>query len=281
MINLVFAILLPSLADLLTSASNTLFQLCNSIAGHSAGLDTLIALPMDNQFVKAAVIGGCFLAAWHGPKDEMALRQRRKVLLITLFACILVIATTKTLSKTVFLPRPFIQSQKAFHLEGEQLVANHRLAYRVPLDESSQKGYQDLEQGNILQNDLGSFPSDHAGFYITLALGIWLAARSIGWLALAWTILAILGSRVITGQHSPLDIVAGAGIGVTILLLCQVVLQRGFRWLFDPLTNWTIKHPALSSGLIFAAIFEATNTLHNMRHLLKTAVTLGKQMIGG
>ncbi len=281
MTKLFLAIFLPSLADLLTNASNTLFQFCNSIAGRSEGLDTLIALPMDNQFVKAAMIGGCFLAAWHGPKDEAVLRQRRKVLLITLFACVFVIATTKTLSKTVFLPRPFIQSQKAFHLEGEQLVASHRLAYRVPLDTSSQQGYQDLLSGNVLQNDLGSFPSDHAGFYVTLALGIWLAARSIGWLALAWTWLFILGSRVITGQHSPLDVIAGAGLGVVILLLCQFVMRRGFRWLLDPLTNWTIKHPALSSGLIFAAIFEAANTLHNVRHLLKTAVTLGKQMIGG
>ena len=276
--------LLVFLADFsatLTNISDALFQLCNSIAGRSQLLDTLIALPMTNQLVKAAVIGGCFFAAWHATQDEATTLRRRRILLITLIACVFVIATTKTLSKTVFLPRPFIQSQKVFHLEGEQLVESKRLAYRVPLDKDSQTNYQKLRDGDILPNDLGSFPSDHAGFYVTLAVGIWLASRWIGTLALAWTFLAILGSRVITGQHSPLDILAGAGIGIVILLLCQVVIGTGLRRLLEPLVHWTMRHTALSSALLFVVLFEAANTLQNLRELLKTGVMLGKQLIGG
>lgn len=268
-------------AEALTNISDALFAVCNSLAGRSQLLDQLIALPMTNQLVKAGVIGACFFAVWHGSGDEAEVQRRRRILLLTLVACGLVIATTKTLSKTVFLPRPFIQSQKAFHLAGEQLVENKRLAYRVPLDSQSQTDWQKLREGDILPNDLGSFPSDHAGFYVTLATGIWLASRRIGWIALAWTWLAILGSRVITGQHSPLDILAGASIGIAILLLCQFVVGKGLRRILEPLTQWTLRHPALSSALLFVALFEAANTLHNLRDLLKTGASIGKQLIGG
>lgn len=276
-----FAFLLPNIADTATHVSNTIFHFCNSIVGHSRVVDELIALPLDNQLVKAAVIGACFLAAWFGSKDDAVTLQRRKILLLTLIASVFVIATTKTLSKTVFLPRPFIQSQKAFHLEGDTLVASEKLPYRVPLDSEDQKSFKNLLAGNVVQNDLGSFPSDHAGFYVTLAFGIFLAARGLGLLALFWAWVVIIGSRVVTGQHSPLDVVVGAGIGIVILLVVQIVARRGFRWLLDPITNWTMRHPVLSSALLFTVLFEATSTLQNIRPLLKTGVAIGKHLIGG
>lgn len=281
MTNFLLGLLLPTIAAALTHVSDAIFQLCNSLAGRSRVLDTLIALPMTNQFVKAALLGGCFLAVWQNDKDEATTLRNRKILLITLLALVVVIATTKSLSKTVFLPRPFIQSQKAFHLADDQLVESQRLAFRAPLDESNQKDYQNLLSGDILPNDLGSFPSDHAGFYVTLAMGIWLASRKVGWIALAWTFLAILGSRVISGQHSPLDVVAGAGIGMVILLACQWVLRKWGQHLLDPLAHWTLRHPAWSNVLLFAALFEAANTLGNLRHLLQTGAMIGKQLMGG
>lgn len=273
--------MLSGWVERLVATSDSLYALCNSLAGRSWVLDNLIALPLDNQLVKAAIIGGCFLAVWHGHRDEATTQRNRRILLITLIASVFVIATTKTLSKTVFLPRPFIQSQKVFHLEGDQLVESHRLAYRVPLDAKNQQSYQALLTGNVVQNDLGSFPSDHAGFYVTLAVGIWLASRRIGWLALGWTFVVILGSRMITGQHSPLDILTGAGIGILILLLCQFIFGKWFRRLLDPITNWTLRHQALATALIFIAVFEAANTLQNLRPLLKTGAAIGKHFIKG
>lgn len=276
-----FLIFWTSFVERLTALSDALYQLCNSLSGHSWLLDTLIALPLDNQLVKAALIGGCFFAVWHSQQDQAIVQRNRRILLITLIACVFVIATTKTLSKTVFLPRPFMQSQKAFHLAGEQLVESQRLAYHVPLDEENQKAYQNLLQGEVVQNDLGSFPSDHAGFYVTLAVGILLASRRLGALAVGWTLLVILGSRVITGQHSPLDIAAGAGIGIAILLLCQLVLGRWLRRLVDPLIAWTFRHQALATALLFVAVFEAANTLQNLRPLLKTGATIAKHFVKG
>lgn len=279
--NLFILTLFAGLVERITGISDALYQFCNSLAGRSWLLDNLIALPLDNQLVKAAIVGGCFLAAWHVGKDEATTQRNRCILLVTLIAAVFVIATTKTFSKTVFLPRPFIQSQKAFHLEGDQLVESQRLNYRVPLDEENQKSYQALLKGEVIQNDLGSFPSDHAGFYVTIAVGILLASRTIGWLAVGWTFLVMLSSRVITGQHSPLDILAGAGIGIVILVLFQLVLGKWLQRLMNPIINWTLRHQAFATGLIFIAVFEIANTLQNLRPLLKTGVSIAKHFIKG
>jgi len=249
----------------IAALSDALYELCNSVVGHSWLADNLIALPVNNQLIKAALIGGCFLAAWYGNGGEETVRRNRRTLLVTLIASVLVIAVTQTISKRVLLPRPFIQSQQSFRLENDQLVESRALPYRVPLDHDSQKQYQALLHGEIAQNDLGSFPSDHAGFYVTLAVGIWLVSRSLGGLAIAWTCLVVLGSRVITGQHSPLDVTAGAAIGVSILMVLQYLFQRSLRPLLDPIVNWTMRHQTLSTVLIFIVVFEASNTLQDLR----------------
>jgi len=267
--------------DRLTTINDLLYKWINGLAGQSWVFDNLIILPVENNLVKAVLVGACFLMVWVGGKDEAETARRRKILLITLLSLVFVIATTKTLSKTVFLPRPYIQSQETFHLEGDQLVESPRLTWNVPQDEKSQKRFQALQRGEIIQNDLGSFPSDHAGLYMTLAVGILLACRSIGLVALAWTLFVTLGSRIITGQHSPLDIAVGSIIGVGILLIAQFVVGRWGKRLIDPVVNWTLKHSALSSAIIFVCIFEATNTLENIRPLLKVGKNIGKYLIGG
>ena len=266
--------------DRTMSLNDYLYGLLNGLAGRSWIFDNLMDLPLESTLVKSALLGSCFLYAWLAGGDDADTARRRKILLITILASIFVIATTKTLSKTVFLPRPFIQSQKTFHLEGEQLVETARLDYRVPLDEENQKSFDALRRGEIIQNDLGSFPSDHAGFYMTLAVGILLACRSAGLIALFWTIFITLGSRVITGQHSPLDIAVGSLIGIGVLLITQFVFGNWGRRLIDPLADWTLRYSALSSAIIFIFLFEAVNTLKDTRYLLKVGKDVVKHLIG-
>lgn len=273
-------LLLPP-TDRITNINDYLYEMINGLAGRSWFFDNLVVLPVENNLVKAAVIGACFLMVWVGGKDNIQTARRRKILLITLLASIFVIATTKTLSKTVFLPRPFVQSQKTFHLEGDQLVESPRLEWHVPLDKESQKNFKSLENGEIIQNDLGTFPSDHSGFYMVLAVGILLACRSVGLIALGWTIFITLGSRIITGQHTPLDIAVGSGIGIGILLTLQFVIGKWGKRLIDPVVNWTLMHSALSSAIVFIVIFEATNTFENIRPLLKLGAEIVKHLIRG
>ena len=133
--------IVPASTERLTNINDYLFEIINNFAGRSWIFDNLMDLPLESNLVKAGLIGACFLFVWHRGANDADIVSRRKILLITLIASVFVIATTKVLSKTVFLPRPFILSQKTFHLEGDQLVESPRLNFRVPLDEENQKSY--------------------------------------------------------------------------------------------------------------------------------------------
>src|SRR5437016_7570827 len=176
-----------SLVTTLTNLNDRLLLGINGLAGRSWLFDSTVAFFQDNDLAKAGVIGCCFLAAWYGGKTTNGTTTRRKILIVGLLASVCVIATTKVLSHTIFLPRPEIQSRKIYRLEGDQLVEMKRMPVRVPLDENSQKDYRALVNGDVETNDLGSFPSDHAGFFIAISLGIWLASRRLGLIALGWT----------------------------------------------------------------------------------------------
>src|SRR5207237_10937885 len=136
-------LILASLTSGLSDLNDKLLLLLNSAAGRSWLFDNVVAFFLDNDLAKAGVIGCCFLAAWYGGKCE-ATTQRRKILLTTIAAAVFVIGTTKVMSHTIFLPRPEIQSQKIYQLEGDQLVQMKRMPVRIPLDETSQKDYHAL-----------------------------------------------------------------------------------------------------------------------------------------
>lgn len=250
--------------------SDWLYLLLNGIAGRSWLLDTLIALPLDNNLVKAGPVGACFVYAWWSGGDEADTRRRRSVLLVTVASLLFVMASTKTIADGVFQPRPFVHAQQAWHLEDGQLVETGRLAYREPLNGGVSNRYRALKRGEIEQNDLGSFPSDHAGFFFALSLGIFLASRRAGALALAWTGIAILLPRIVFGMHSPLDIVAGAGIGGAVLLAIHFLARRTESWALEPIAGWTLRHEALAAALLFFVAFESTNVLTNVRDLAGT-----------
>src|SRR5713226_3857128 len=250
-----------SLAGRLTDLNDQLLLSINSLAGRSWLFDSVVAFFRDNDLAKAGVIGCCFLAAWYGGKSSNGTNTRRKILITTLIAAVFVITTTKVLSKTIFLPRPEIQSQKIYRLEGDQLVEMKRMPVRVMLDETSQKDYRALLSGEIETNDLGSFPSDHAGFFIAISLGIWLASRRLGLLALGWSVFVILAGKMISGQHTPLDIAAGAAVAVAELAIIQYVVRKGFNGWLDKLTGLTLRYSALSSAMIFLVAFEMSSTM--------------------
>ena len=212
----------------------------------------------------------------------MGTNARRKILITTLITAVCVIATTKVLSHTIFLPRPEIRSQKIYRLEGDQLVALRRIPVRIPLDETSQKDYRALLNGDIDTNDLGSFPSDHAGFFLAISLGIWLASRRLGFLALGWTLFVIiLAGKMIGGHHTPLDIAAGAAVAIVELAIIQYVVKKRFNAWLDKLTGLTLRYSAFSSAIIFAVVFEVSSTLVHIRAFLGLLSAVRKHVLLG
>ena len=264
--------------DGLLGASDGLYLFLNGLAGRSWLFDSFVALAIDNNFVKAAPIAAAFLYAWQagGPAERL---KARRILLVTLASLLAVLAATKFIADSVFLPRPFIQSQQTYHLEAGRLVEAQRLAYRPPQEGFSHGRFERLRAGEIEDNDLASFPSDHAAFYFALALGIFLASRAAGMFALAWALLVICGSRMITGTHSPLDIFAGIGIGGGLLLGAQWAARfarRPLEWA----AAWTERQAALASALLFLALFEVANTLDGIREVLRTGKKIAERLAG-
>ena len=266
-LHFVSSILLPFTRQL-SDLNDQLLLKINSLAARSWLLDNFVALTQSNDLAKAGVIGGCFLAAWYGGSEPSTTGRNRKILLATLIASLFVLATTKGLSHTVFLPRPDIQTQKIYQLEGDQLAELKRLPVRIPLDESSQKDHRALLSGDVQTNDLGSFPSDHAGFFIVISLGILLASRRLGLLALGWTVFVILGGKLISGQHTPLDIAAGAAVAAVELMIIQFVARKWFTGMFDWVAQNSLRYSALSSAVVFAIAFEVSSTLTHVRAFL-------------
>src|SRR5947199_9029961 len=114
-----------SVGSWLMNLNDQLLIAINSVAGRSWLFDNIVAFFLDNDLAKAGVIGCCFLAAWYGGKSTDT-NTRRKILITTLIAALFVITTTKILSKTIFLPRPEIQTQKVYRLQGDELVDMER-----------------------------------------------------------------------------------------------------------------------------------------------------------
>jgi membrane-associated phospholipid phosphatase len=262
------------------NANIQIYNALNGLAGHSWYFDALIGLALSSNLVKAGVVGACFMYAWSSGKDAIQISVRRKILLVTLISSVFVLATTKSISKTVFLPRPFILAEKTFHLEGDQLVETPQLEYVVAEDEETEKSFFDLKRGQIEQNDMGSFPSDHAGFFFTIALGIFLAYRRVGLIALAWTVFVPLAAKMILGQHYPLDILVGAAVGTLILLALQFLFRKLGNRILSPITDWTMAHSALSAALLFVVLFEVCNTLDGVRKVGRLGKDAAKHMVG-
>ena len=270
-----------SLLGWLSQLNDQLLLLINGLAGRSYLFDSIVAFLLDNDLAKAGVIGGCFLAAWYGGKTLESTNQRRRILITTLIAACFVITTTKVLSKTIFLPRPDIQTQKIFKLDGEQLVEMKQMPVRIMLDEGSQKDYRALLNGDVESNDLGSFPSDHAGFFLAISLGIFLASRRLGWLALGWSVFVIMTAKMISGQHTPLDIAAGATVAIVEVSIIQYVARKNFRSWLDKLTGLTLRYSALSSAVVFLIAFEVSSTMIHIPGFLSLLAAMRRHVMIG
>lgn len=77
-------------------------------------------------------------------------------------------------------------------------------------------------------SDWSSFPSDHAVMFFSIAVAFFWVSRPAAWLLLVHAIFVISLPRVYLGLHWPLDILAGAAVGI----LLAVLLMPAFIGLF-------------------------------------------------
>ena len=273
--------LFAELTARLTDLNDQILSQVNGLAGRSWLFDSVVNLSQESDLIKAGIIGCCFFAAWYTGKTVDEIKAHRKILMVSLVAAISVLATTKAISHNVTQPRPAIRTQKIYQLAGDDLVEMRRTHVRTPLDEASQKEHRELLKGDVQKNNLESFPSDHAGFFLAISLGIFLASRRIGTIALAWTVFVILAGKIITGGHAPVDILAGAAIAASELTVLRFAAQTRLGKLLDTLSLWTLKYSALSSAILFAVVFEISSTLFHVKQMVALLAAVKQHIMMG
>lgn len=114
--------------------------------------------------------------------------------------------------------------------------------------------------------DWSSFPSDHAVVFAAMTVAVWRFNHRIGWLAAAWTGLVILLPRVYTGVHYMGDILAGAVVGVLVMLVAWWLPAP--RWLHGQLAGLERKSPGMVAAALFLFLYLCATLFRDLRYLL-------------
>lgn len=171
----------------------------NQFAGRSIVLDKFVYDILDTALLN----GGVFLAAycwlWFETDKNGVHAQRRNVVVAQL-AIIGVAGAVKLLK--VLLPfrhtplnSPDLGLQLPFGVDPVSLSASN------------------------------SFPSGHAALFFALSVPLWVRSRWFGAAAAVWTSLAICWPLLFLGDHWPSDIVAGAVVGVGLMVLLGRLIE--------------------------------------------------------
>lgn len=78
--------------------------------------------------------------------------------------------------------------------------------------------FKELVNPLFTHGGMDSFPSGHATFYMALAISIYFLNKKIGWFYFFLALIIGL-TRIITGIHFPIDILAGYLLGLIVALI--------------------------------------------------------------
>jgi len=118
--------------------------------------------------------------------------------------------------------------------------------------------------------DFSSFPSDHAMLWMAISLGIFLVWRTVGILAMVYTVVFICLPRAYLGFHYPTDLLAGAAIGLAItwIMTRDAIRERTAV----PVLRWTLRFPGPASVVAFLLCFELITQFDDLLRLAHSVV---------
>ncbi|MDF1585447.1 phosphatase PAP2 family protein [Marinimicrococcus flavescens] len=112
-----------------------------------------------------------------------------------------------------------------------------------------------------------SFPSDHAMLFAALVTAIFLVHRGAGLLAAFWALVMVLLPRVYLALHYPSDLLAGAALGVAVMLAAQRVPAP--RGLADRLMRLEDRHRGMAFSAAFLFSFLCATVFDDLRSILR------------
>lgn len=161
----------------------------NGFVGVSPAFDHFVLSIASNHMMKGGVLMGLLWWCWTARSGEPTFLAVK-----TLFGALLAVGLARGLQN--FLPmRP-----RPLHDPDLQLLSP------AGFDTTTLAGWS-------------SMPSDHALLFFALSTALWAADRRAGLFAGLWSLVVICLPRIYLGYHYPSDIVAGALIGIALMLL--------------------------------------------------------------
>jgi undecaprenyl-diphosphatase len=116
-----------------------------------------------------------------------------------------------------------------------------------------------------LIDSLNSFPSDHAVLFFALSTALWLVDRRVGLFAYVWTTLVICVPRIFLGYHHPTDIIAGAVIGIAIMVgVNRIPVPAGVCL---RATDFQARHAGILYAGAFLLTFQMATLFESVRRL--------------
>jgi len=223
----------------------------NRFAGRDISLDTLIYDIADSPLLK----GGVFLAAywwlWFEVDRNGVHTQRRDVVVALLGGTVAAIA-----SRVLQLSLPF--HLRPLHTPG--------LGMHMPLSVDT-----------VTLNDFSSFPSDHAVLFFALCVPLWKRSRWLGVAAFLWTALVICLPRLYLGYHWTSDVIAGAAIGIALMLvLCRLIGATGLP---DKVLRFSATHPPVFYAIAWLLTLEVAVLFADLRHFLLDTAHIARALV--
>lgn len=182
-------------------ADEKIFLWINSLAGTLPLLDEIVQWMVSDYLVPMS-LAITLLGLWFVGNDRMTRQKHQIGVFVALGSMGLSSLTVYILNLIYFRPRPFVDHDVT-------------LLFYQPTD--------------------SSFPSNPVAATFSIAIAVWVVNRQVGTVLIFGSALYGL-SRVLAGVHYPLDVVAGALIGVVI-----TILVFKLRNLLEPIPTWIIK----------------------------------------
>ncbi|HEY4283571.1 MAG TPA: phosphatase PAP2 family protein [Chthoniobacterales bacterium] len=212
----------------------------NQFAKHWHTFDEILVFFTNSDLMKGGVVLAFFWWAWLRRSQDFKLN--RSYLLSALAGAVVALFVARILAHVLPLRvRP---------------ISDPTLHFRPPA------GMPDQSNWTIWS----SFPSDHAALFGALLTGIWLAWRTGGIALMFYVIFLIFFPRIYIGIHYPTDILGGAAIGVSCVLLCS---WKPLRQLWtEHVLNWFDRRPGPAYALLFIITFQIATLFWDIRTFL-------------